>query len=267
MMAVCGRKGVGKTFTTMRFLREYIVTPGRKVLIVDANDEYVDVPALCLSQVIPWCHSNRIEIRRIRNRYSFGPNKGKLMTLRQLTEVLEWVATYSFNCLLLIEDINKYVQDHMPGDLIGRLVSNRHNGMDMILHYQSIGRLVPKVWQNLTVLRMHKNSEGVEKHNGKFEDKYHFLKIAENIVNTQVKNGDVRYYLHVNMETEKIYTEGVGKDECMDAIFDFLTDNYSTQISPMLNRIDVRGTGQRIYTPQTAVMSKAEELWEDHFLQ
>ena len=51
--------------------------------------------------------------------------------------------------LLLIEDINRYISDYLPNDLVGAICTNRHTDTDIILHFQSVGRVSPKIWQNL----------------------------------------------------------------------------------------------------------------------
>ena len=73
--------------------------------------------------------------------------------------------------MLLIEDINKYVSDFLPNDLVGAICSNRHTDLDIIMHFQSIGRITTKIWQNANWLRFHKNSDSVERHKNKFPDK------------------------------------------------------------------------------------------------
>ena len=40
------------------------------------------------------------------------------------------------------------------------------------MHFQSIGRVTPKIWQNLNWIRFHKNSDSVDRHQKKFQDKY-----------------------------------------------------------------------------------------------
>ena len=76
--------------------------------------------------------------------------------------------------MLLIEDINKYISDHLPNDLVGAICTNRHTNTDIIMHFQSIGRITSKIWQNLNWLRFHKNNDSVERHKTSFLTKLTF---------------------------------------------------------------------------------------------
>jgi hypothetical protein len=68
----------------------------------------------------------------------------------------------------LIEDVNKYISDFMPNDLTGAICTNRHIGVDIILHYQTIGRIKSKVLQNVNIIRLHNFKDTVKKHKNKF---------------------------------------------------------------------------------------------------
>jgi hypothetical protein len=169
-----GRKGCGKTYTTKRMLQQYVqgnlakgVAP-RRVLILDVNDEYEDIKALKISDVQKFSMHPKIEIRRIR---PFHDN-GTRMTINDVQETLFKILFDFRNGLLLIEDINRYISNYLPNDLVGAIVTNRHTDTDIILHFQSIGRVSPKIWQNLNWMRFHKNTDSVDKHRNKFEDKY-----------------------------------------------------------------------------------------------
>ena len=53
--------------------------------------------------------------------------------------------------LLLIEDISKYISDSLPQDIVGNICTNRHNDLDIIIQLQSVGRITPKLLQNLNL--------------------------------------------------------------------------------------------------------------------
>lgn len=244
-----GKKGIGKTYTTMELIKGYVNGVGgkkpRRALILDVNDEFEDVKGLALSQVKLFSHHPKIEIRRVR---PFNPD-GSKMTLNEITDALKVILDNYKGGLLLIEDINKYVSDHTPNDLIGALCTNRHTSTDIIMHFQSIGRVTPKVWQNLNWLRFHKNSEAVDKHQKKFDDKHEALKIIELMVNKQYHSGNNRFYVFYNCDDEKIYGNYT-KPQINDAIEEYLSLSYNKKIKPLLNMRDAKGKLK--YTPESA---------------
>ena len=74
------------------------------------------------------------------------------MTLNEVADALWKILQDYKGGLLLVEDVNKYVGDYLPNDLVGALCTNRHSSLDIILHFQSIGRVGTKVWQNINWL-------------------------------------------------------------------------------------------------------------------
>jgi hypothetical protein len=265
LMAVCGKKGVGKSFKTMEYLRNYVnKSPRRKVLIFDVNNEYSDkskfpdIRAIALKDIERYNMSKIPEIRRVAPFF----DDGRKMTLDDMASVLLWLVRNFYNGLLLIEDINKYVGDNMPGDLIGAICTNRHQGVDIILHYQSIGRITPKVWQNINCLRMHRNTDSVDRHKMKFPDKHQYLKIAEIIIKRQYYNGNQRYYLFVDFDNEKVYT-GLGEEEIKEAITEYISEEYATVIAPYANKRD--GGGNLVNTKEQAFVNAKAEIYDLYF--
>lgn len=265
LMAVCGKKGVGKSFKTMEYLRNYVCkSPRRKVLIFDVNNEYSDkskfpdIRAIALKDIHRYNESKVPEIRRVAPFFDDGTK----MTLDDMAFVLQWLVRNFYNGLLLIEDINKYVGDNMPGDLIGAICTNRHQGVDIILHYQSIGRITPKVWQNINCLRMHRNSDSVDRHRNKFEDKFEYLKIAEMIIKRQYNAGNIRYFLFVDFDNEKVHT-GLKEEEVQEAINEYVSQYYSQVLAPYVNRRD--GQGNKTYSIEQAFVAAKKELYDQYF--
>ena len=154
------------------------------------------------------------------------------------------------NGMLLIEDVNKYISDTMPNDLVGAICTNRHIGLDIVLHYQSIGRITTKVWQNLNILRFHKCTDTVEKHRKKFDDKFEYLSLAQSMINyNYYKLDNKRYFLYIDVDDEKI--KGNFTDKLFDiAVDEFINKNYNDIISPLLRSRD--SSGKRNHTSQSA---------------
>lgn len=256
-----GKKGVGKTYTTNQVIQQYVRgnpktgAKPRRVLILDVNDEFYNVKALALKDVMRFSAHSKIEVRRIR---PFKSN-GKKMTLRDIQQTLFKILEVYRNGLLLIEDINKYVSDSLPNDLVGAICTNRHSDTDIILHFQSIGRVTTKIWQNINWLRFHKNTDSVDRHRKKFEDKFEYLKIAEILVDKKYyEQNDKRYYLYVDIDNEKI-RGNVSKKELDSAIEDYIGKYHKSTVRPLLNMVDLNG--KKKYTHSQAVEQVKQRIY------
>lgn len=257
------KKGGGKSFTTMKMMRETVagnpakgVAP-RRCLILDVNDEFVDIPALDIKDIDLFSVHNIIEIRRIRPFLMDEKGKSKRMTLDDIANTLFYILEHFRNGLFLIEDINRYVSDTMPNDLIGAICTNRHIGVDMVIHYQSIGRITSKVWQNVNLLRIHKITDTVARHKKKFEDKFEYLSIAEIIVNRRYDNGYKRFFLYADVD-EEVLTGGYSQKEFEKAVDDFISIEHKSLVNPLLNAMNEHG--KKKYTPQQAYQLVRERL-------
>ena len=88
-----GKKGVGKTYTTNRVIKQYVMgNPAsgimpRKVLILDANDEYTEYKAIALKDLMLFSVHPMVEARRIRPIHA----DGKKMTLDDLATTLNYI--------------------------------------------------------------------------------------------------------------------------------------------------------------------------------
>jgi len=252
-----GRKGCGKTYQTTKMIQQYIagnpakgVAP-RRALILDVNDEFENIKGLKVSDVMRFSAHPKIEARRIRPFH----DDGKRMTIGEIQEVLFKVLNDYRGGLLLIEDVNRYISDYLPNDLVGAI---RHTDTDIILHFQSVGRVSPKIWQNLNWIRFHKNTDSVDKHRNKFEDKYEMLKLVENYVNNEYHTyNNQRYFCYVDIEDEKI--KGVDRKKFESVVEQYLADNYKKIISPMLQRRDL-GKGAKVHTPESAVKEQKQRI-------
>ena len=183
------------------------------------------------------------------------------MTLDEIAmTLLEILETYRGG-LLLIEDLNKYVGDHLPKDLIGAICTNRHSSTDIILHFQSIGRISPKVWQNINFLRFHKNTDSVDRHKQKFEDKFEAFKICEILVNKQFFAGNIRFFITFDCDSEKIYGS-FSKKMIEEAIDDYIALNYNKKIKPLINMRGVDGKPK--YTSATAMAELKKMLYKSY---
>lgn len=257
LFIVAARKSAGKSFSTDKLMQQYVKgsakTPPRRCLILDVNDEYTQYKALRIQDITLFSVHPLVEIRRIRPFY----DDGKKMTLDDIANTLFLILETYRNGLLLIEDPSKYISDTMPNDLVGAICTNRHIGLDIIMHYQSIGRITSKVWQNVNMIRLHKCTDTVKKHQKKFEDKYEYLSIMECMINRKYNNGDIRFFCYADVDNEKIF--GAFTDEDMEmAVDDFIKKEYNYLVKPMLNERNEKGG--RIHTPQSAYTEVKKRL-------
>ena len=275
IIIACGKRGVGKTVETIRMIDEYVAgnpskgVPPRKALIFDVNDEfssfwYHDNPkrsikAIAIKDIMKFSMHPKVEVRRIRPFW----DDGKKMTINDMGEVLGIILDKYRNGLLLVEDINKYLSDAMPSDLIGSLATSRHIGLDIVSHFQNIGRAGnPKLLGNLNMIRLHKTNDTVERHKNKFEEKTELLQIAEYLINNRYNKGDVRYFVYVDVENMKIRGKFT-KLEVEDAIHEYITERYNRIISPMLQLRDKKGV--KIYNDESALKVANEKLMKTYF--
>jgi hypothetical protein len=181
---------------------------GRKCLIMDTNGEYTteqfsrndienfnprlislkDIPAWSLSTDI-------IECRRI---------DAKNLSIPEKKKVLEYIIRYYKNGLLVVEDINTYILNvtHME-EIVGGLVNLRHRGVDMLISYQSLRAVEPRMYSNSRWMRLHYQQDNVNDIKGKIAN-LALYKIAEIIVKTRYYNGDKRFFVYIHCFDNKI---------------------------------------------------------------
>jgi hypothetical protein len=258
-----GKKGVGKTYATLELIQDYLRgnpatgAKPRKVLILDTNNEFCNVQqdvnprfshikAIRLEDIRKFTFHPKIEARRV----SILKEGGGKMTLNEIADALEYILLNYQNGLLLIEDINKFVNDSLPSDLVGAIVTQRHMSVDIITHFQSIGRAAnPKIWANVNWLRFHKCEDTVERHKTKFAGDVTHLHLIEKMVDMEHDKGNIHFYAYLNKDNGKI----MGKftlQQFQDAIEAYLQENDKI-INKEANRKDVF-SGQKIHKSYAA---------------
>ena len=256
-----GKKGIGKTYQTTQMMKDYVrggngIKP-RRVLILDVNDEFEEFRAMRVKDIELFSIHPKIEIRRIRP----FKDDGTRMTLRDIADTLYIILEKYRGGLLLIEDINKYISDHLPNDLVGAICTNRHTNTDIIMHFQSIGRITSKIWQNLNWIRFHKNSDSVERHKNKFPDKIDLFAIVESMVNKRYYDGDTRFYLYVDVDEEKIY--GNYDEELFNhAVDEYCSMNHRQVVKPYINKRNEKG---KRCTPPNKQLGPERTLQKNYF--
>lgn len=261
LVMVAGRKGVGKTFETLDQIANYLKSNsaknGRKVLIFDVNNEFGNVKEdhsmasfptiglIKLSQVPAFAKITRPFARRV----SVFKDDGQRMTLSEMAQALGFILEHYRNGLLLIEDINKYITDSLPGDLIGAICTQRHVSVDVIIHVQTVGKLFhPKLWGNCNEIRLHRTDDTVERHKSKISGNLEHLLIMEKLIELKFKAGDVRFCCYLNKDTGKIRGRFTMND-FKRAVEDYLSSNYQRILKPILDKRHIY-TGDRMYKNQ-----------------
>jgi hypothetical protein len=278
VMVVCGKKGVGKTVSTIEQIYDYVqgnIAKGRaprKALIFDVNNEFSSfwyhgethsIKRLLIKDIPLFSAHKSVEVRRIAPYF----DNDEKMTTKDMQDVLHIILENFRNGLLLVEDINKYVGDNMQQDLIGSLATVRHIGIDLIAHYQSIGRAAnPKLLGNTKYIRLHKTNDSVSRHEQKFQEKAEILSIAESIVNKKHKEGLKRFYLYVDIDDSKILSgrnDKITKKDIEEAISEYVSMNYNTLSKKYINRVDKKG--KALYTKTTVIKKIEDDIREEYF--
>lgn len=230
MMATTGLQGVGKTYQNMHVIKEYvrdkfdIKVPGRKCLIFDTNGEYTkeqfekagimnfEPKRIALSDALAFGRGNVIECRRI---------DAKSASMDQKQEALEYLLKNYIDGMLVIEDVNTYILNmtHMK-EIVGGLVNLRHRAVDVLISYQSLRPVEPRIWQNSRWIRMHYQADNVTHIKGKVPNIVLF-KIAQTIVNNKYFSGDTRFFVYIHNFANKIegdFTEEDFRTACAQYI-------------------------------------------------
>lgn len=233
MMTVSGVQGVGKTYQNMHLIREYVKdkfynkVKGRRCLIFDTNGEYTeaqfaknDIPdfkvrMIAINDVKEWGAKGEIECRRI---------DAKSLSISEKKAAVEYLVNIFRNGMLVLEDINTYILNvtHME-DIVSGLVNLRHRACDVLISYQSLRPVEPRIWQNSRWIRMHYQADNVNDIKNKLPNVTLF-KIAQIMVNNRYFNGDKRFFVYIYNFQNKIVGKFT-KQEFTDACRYYLNAN------------------------------------------
>lgn len=213
MMACTGIQGVGKTYLNMYVIKDYVKdkfynkVKGRKCLIFDTNGEYTkeqfsrnDIEnfnprRIAVKDIGAWAATPNNECRRI---------DAKNVGLKEKKDIMQYCIRHFRNGMLVLEDVNTYILNvtHME-EIVGGLVNLRHRAVDVLISYQSLRPVEPRIWQNARWVRMHYQADNVNDIKGKVTNPVLF-KIAQLIVNNRYFNGDKRFYVYIHNFSNQI---------------------------------------------------------------
>lgn len=217
LTACVGTQGAGKSYYNQHLVKDYCTdniqtkVRGRKCLILDSNGEFADsqwvkngihgfnAKTLAMKDIPAFASlKHPIECRRIDMKH---------LGIKEKLTVLTYAINHFTNGLLLAEDINGYVlQLTNLEEIIGRMVSLRHRGLDVILSFQRLRAINPVIYGNARYIRYHHQLDNVFTVGDKISNPELF-KIAQLIVNNRYENGDIRFHLFIHQFGNKI--EGV----------------------------------------------------------
>lgn len=226
MMVCTGIQGVGKTYQNMYVIKDYVKdkaynnVKGRKCLIFDTNGEYTadqfaknDIEnfapkRIALKDVEAWSRMDNKECRRI---------DAKSLGIKEKKEAVEYLLKAYRNGMLVLEDINTYILSvTFMEEIVGGLVNLRHRAVDVLISYQSLRPVEPRIWQNSRWVRMHYQADNVNDIKNKVTNPALF-KIAQLIVNNRYFDGDKRFFVYIHSFANKIegnFTLKEFRDSC-----------------------------------------------------
>ena len=299
-MVAVAMQGGGKTYTTMHELKEYQKKYKRPVLIVDVNGEYDDYKAIYYDARIPDRRKRAMGSKNSNDTGRMGiagisqPRIYRVIGIRpdnvpmsmdELIELILTIQDYFKNGMLVLEEMNTYVRRQVPKDFYAFMIRLRHRGVDVIMHYQSIGDAHPDIWRQTKILRVHRTMDSVRGIKNKIPN-FELVRIAElaveknyliginykaksDVLEQQLKeNGGnspvikaqinslkpyveryFYYYLYVDFENMKIL--GVSKEDFAEALKTYLYETKQ-EIRDLMEREGEEG-GKLYRTKKEAI--------------
>ena len=226
----CGKRGSGKTNKTIDQLHRSVNEKRRTVLIFDIQNEFgnylyrrdpeqrIGYKTMELRHVARYSLQTIPEIRRL---IPFDEN-GNPFGTDELIENLIYVFNNYRNGVLLAEDFSSLITDSMPGDIFGKLCTLRQRGVDVVAHFQLVGKAAhPKIISSVNAIYLHKTEDSVRRYLDRFLEKSEIMMLAENIVEGRYRYGmknsvynEKGIYFNVQVDIDKMKIHGIfTKDE------------------------------------------------------
>lgn len=208
-LVALGGTGTGKTTETFEFLTNYVCGPKvkqpRNILIFDTNmeKEFKSIAPLKVQDIPKFNIQKKKEIRKILPiDYANGHELNEDEKFELLKSII--VKYQFFNGVLLVEDPDKFVSSANTKAFKNLLTTNRHKGLDIIMHYQSWGAVPTNIWRNINIIRVHQTIDGPNK--SKIQNEFsdtNILHIAHYLLKEMLQT-NIRSSVHINMNTFKL---------------------------------------------------------------
>lgn len=208
-----GMKSIGKTHRTKQEIQSYIRDDpttgrrGRPVLVVDVNNEYQEYHTVFFDvqdkDIYKQGGAIRDIVQPIPRRIIPYKRDMTPMTPDELKVTASVVANNFRGGLVVMEDLNKIMVNTKKIDFIGMIIGLRHVGVDLMIHFQSISKITPDLWENVNIIRFHKQADPIDRLKTRGFN-FELLKIAELIVNRQYESGNIRYFCWVHVMDNRI---------------------------------------------------------------
>jgi len=270
-----GTQGGGKSNEQLRELYEkaYLVpvSERQKSLIFDTNMEFgaykldgktpIKVQVLPHSNIEKYSASTGNKIMRIIPIH----DNGEAMDEDEVEKLLIVMIKKFRNGILFIDDLNNIFGDSLPADFAKTLTSVRHRRSDLVMNLQSVGRILPKMYQNVKTIRFHKQLDLIESSSDKIgSGEMPIFRLAEIMVEDQFRKGNIRYFVYIYRLEGKIRGNFSPK-MFIRAIQEYLSVEYDRLIKKELNKKDLL-TGSPIYTSAKQVVDKkTAELYYKYY--
>ena len=257
LIAVTGKKGIGKSVKTLTDLFSKY-SNNRKILLIDVNSEYGNfhtgskifkVKRIGLKDIALFSNHPVIEPRRL----VLQNQDGTYMDFEQKeAAICQAIETFRNGCLV-IEDLNTVFGDSLPVRISGLLCNNRQRNADVFIHLQSIGRVLPKMYQNINLFRLHKQYDAIEQSQNKLGAEYEMFKIAYTIVENQYNAGNHYCCVYVDRDDSKI-KGAFSMSELKQAVNQHLQSDIK-HLNSELNKRDNKGRKVNNYTQALNILS------------
>ncbi len=255
-----------------------IVNP---VIIYDMNNEYGDpvesggygIKAMHIEHIPAFMAHPKKEIRRIVPFHFTGKGLKKYSSGEMLENLERVVNMYQGGCLV-VEDPSKMIGKAVTDDITGAICTNRHNSCDMILHYQSVGRILPVLHENINIYRFHNQKDDVMRSENKLEEYTDIFKIAQIMVQDEIarmkktlsqqeiiENRHKRYFVFVDKDSGQI--KGDYNNKQFSAALDYFIKFGYADLKPWTRQLD--DNGRKVYTYPQAVAACKEQLYEKYY--
>lgn len=280
MMIAVGAQSHGKSVQNKKTIVSYVKDKvenkvrGRKVLILDTQSEYrsdefgkdgigqLTVKTIAVKDVKNWCKHGPIEARRI---------DMKLLHIDEKLEILKYVCQSVSNILLVCEDVNKIIlsMTHMK-DIISSFIGLRHSATDVILSFQSLRAVEPRLFDNSYCIRLHYVSGSVAAIKDKIDEPeamaIALLIVKKRYINatTALRRGEIsesdwkiKKGFFVYVYTKPFRIEGAfSKKEFIDACSKYLRIDKKR----LREESDIAGS-----SPADALKNQVEELVTEYY--